>query len=120
MAEGILVERVERLEHTVQGLEGLPEREKQISQLRSDMRVEFSAFRGEMQAEFAAFRNEMQMGFTAFRNEMQTGFAKLETKIDENWHRTRALHEQLVNQIRTIGEGSKSTPPGGKSSRRTR
>ena len=119
MAQGTLSERVERLELTVQGLERLPaevtglrqdvaslgERmaavEVQISQLRTDMGVEFSAVRGKMQA-----------GFAEVRGEMQTGFSELRDKIDENWQHTRALHEHLIEQIKTIGERGHTNAPG--------
>ncbi len=56
--------------------------ETQILQLRTEMRAEFSAVRGE-----------------------------LGEKIDENRQRTRALHEHLREQIKSIGEHGNAKPP---------
>ena len=75
-----LVNRVERLEKTVEGLQTLPadvaalgERvgsvDLQILQLRADMSDGFSAVRAEMKTEFAAVHAEMQGGFAAARDE---------------------------------------------------
>ncbi len=82
-----LTDRVERLEKTVDGLQTLPaevaalgERvglvEVQVSELRTEMREEFSAVRRDgraqrMQAEFAAVRSEMQTGFTNVKTELR-------------------------------------------------
>jgi hypothetical protein len=56
--------RVERLERRVTILEELPPRVDaltlQVSQLREEMRAEFSAIRREMQTEFSSVRDEMR------------------------------------------------------------
>ena len=90
MPDELLLDRVERLEKTVEGLQTLPaavaalgERvgsvETQILQLRAEVHSEFSDVRAEMRTEFAAVRSEMQTGLasvkTELRQEMHEGFA---------------------------------------------
>ncbi len=64
MAQETLDKRVERLEMTVDGLAGLPERmtavEGQILLLRDEMRGEFSAIRAEMKAQGEELRGEVR------------------------------------------------------------
>ena len=98
------------------------EMRSEFAAVRSEMQTEFAAVRSEMRTEFAAVRSEMQVGFTEVRGEMQTGFSELRDKIDENWQHTRALHEHLIAQIKTIGEHGQTNAPGGppRTSRRKR
>jgi hypothetical protein len=97
MARGTLSERVERLELTVQGLEGLPGEvaglrrdvaslgdrmtgaATQILQLRTEMRGEFSAVREEMRIGLEGvkteLREEIRGEIGSLRGEMHEGFA---------------------------------------------
>ena len=129
-----LVNRVEDLEKTVNGLQTLPadvaalgERvgavELQIVQLRADMNGGFSAVRGEMKTECASVRAEIQDGFAAVRAEakadvaalrqgMYEGFANLKSELgrqiqevaEEGKRHTRVLFEEAISRIATLGE----------------
>jgi len=84
-------QRVTVLEQQMQEMRDLPARvtnlESQILQLRQEMRDEFSATRSE------------------FRVELATAVATLANAIaDTNTH-MRALHEEALSRIATIGEG---------------
>jgi len=89
MPERTLVGRVEILEHTVEGLEALPGRvhavELQIVPLREEMRAGFSALRAELQAEIRAGDEETRRYM-------------------------RALHEEVIFRIATIGEARPRRP----------
>jgi len=93
MARGTLSERVERLEFTVQGLEGLP---GEVAGLRRDVASLGDRMTG-VETQILQLRTEIRAEFSAVRGEFGE-------KIDENWHRTRALHEHLIEQIKTVVE----------------
>ncbi len=65
MPSQTLANRVAILEHKMQSLEGLPDRvaslEGQVSQLRAEVRVEFSAVREEMRASDQETRRQMRV-----------------------------------------------------------
>ena len=104
MARDTLSERVERLEFTVQGLEGLP---GEVAGLRRDVASLGDRMTG-VETQILQFRTEMRADFSAVRGE-------LGNKIDENWNRTLVLHEHLIAQIKTIGEHGNGKPPSGAS-----
>jgi hypothetical protein len=111
MARGTLSERVERLELTVQGLEALP---GVVAGLREDLRSQILQLRTEMHVEFSTVRGELG----GIRRELGAIRGELPEKLDENWQRTRALHEHLIEQIKTMGEHG--DPSGSGSKRRPR
>jgi hypothetical protein len=79
------------LEHQMQEMRELPERvtrlESQVLQIRQEMRDEFSATR-------SAFRGELAAAVTTLS----------EAIADTNTH-MRALHEDTLSRIATVGEG---------------
>ncbi len=81
MAPQSFAERVLKLEEQMTSLQGLPKRVDdlalQVSQLRSEMRAEFSAVRGEMAAESVAVRDQ----------------------IGDLGRQMRVLHEDLVGRV---------------------
>jgi len=85
MPERTLVDRVEILEHNVEGLKALPGRvhavELQIVQLREEMHAGFSALRAEISAGDEETRRYM-----------------------------RVLHEEVISRIATIGEARPRRP----------
>ena len=87
MAPQSIAERVVKLEEQMASLQELPKRvddlAMQVSQLRTEMRGEFSAIRGEMATESFAFRAE----------------------IGDLARQMRVLHEDLVGRIALIQEG---------------
>lgn len=97
--------RVEGLEERVTILEELPARiddlTLQISQLREEMRGEFSAVRGEMDSGFAAVRGEMNSGFAALRTEMRAGDEETLRMLREE---IRAGDAEIMSQARTLHE----------------
>ena len=104
MADDLMVERVEKLEKTLEGLVGLPDRmtaveervgslELQIVQLRTEMRDEFSAVRKEA----AATRSDLLEVFNAASRAKEELFK-------ETWSLMRLLHEEVISRIARIGE----------------
>ena len=81
-----LTERVERLEVTVEGLASLPAEVREIKE-----RV------GSVEVQLVQLRGEMRNGFIALRTE-------LGEQIETNWQRTRALFEDVIDRIKTLGE----------------
>jgi uncharacterized coiled-coil DUF342 family protein len=82
------------LERQMQEMRELPERvtklEAQILQLREEIRGAFSAIRTDMRGEFAA------------------AVTTLRRAIDETNTHMRALHEEALSRIATIGEGRRA------------
>ena len=89
-----IASRVEGLEKRVTRLEELPARiddlTSQVSQLRTEMRDEFSAVRTEMTAGFAA---------------VAVTSDKLEAKTDGLATQMRMLHEDVIARIALLQEG---------------
>ena len=89
--------RVLTLEQQMSELREIPARvsrlESNISQLRAEMRDEFSAIRSEMAAGFGAVREDM----ATFRADMIAG-------DEETRRHARMLHEDLVGRIALIQE----------------
>jgi hypothetical protein len=52
---------------------------------------------GSVETQIVQLRDEMHEGFLALRTE-------LSEKIDDTWHRTRALFEEVLVRIRIISE----------------
>ena len=104
-------------------LEELPARiddlTSQVSQLRTEMRGDFSAVRSEMATGFGALRSEMTAGFAAVavktdKLEAQTdGLAtktdRLEAKTDGLAVQMRMLHEDVIARIALLQEGLTGT-----------
>jgi len=101
--------RVERLETRVTALEQLPARMDalvgQVTQLRDEMRVEFSAMRGEMragdEAVIGTLREEIRAGDEetrrSLREEIRTGDDRILTQA-------RVLHEEVLSRLAMIPE----------------
>ena len=120
-----LTKRVEILEKTVSGPDGLVE---QVALLRDDvssigsdlrsLRTEFQQFKGETRAEFSAVREEMRTEFVAVRHEigdlraeMNTRFESvdrrftgLEMGLEQTRTEMRVLHEEVISRISLLGE----------------
>lgn len=109
MPPQILVGRIERLESRVAVLEQLPEKfdalASQISQMREEIRGEFSALRSEIQAgdeeTRRSLREEMHTEFSALRNEIRAG-------DEETRRHALVLHEDVISRIALIEEGRKT------------
>jgi hypothetical protein len=94
------------LELTVQGLETLP---GEVAGLRQDVTSLGERVTG-VESQILQLRTEMHAEFSAVRGELAAMRGELVDKIDENWHRTRALREHLIEQIKTIGERGDANP----------
>jgi DNA repair ATPase RecN len=106
MATPNLLRRLEFLEQRVMVLETLPAKidalADQIVQLRGEMRSEFSALRAEVRASDDETRREMRA-----LNEETKQLAR-DLNAETRTHML-VLHEDLVERIKRIGEGS--APP---------
>jgi hypothetical protein len=115
MAKATLTQRVEVLEHKVNGLATLPARvgavERELTEFRAEVGAEFGKVHdefGKVHAELALVRDEfvtVRDDFVTVRDE----FAMVRTEIrqgDEETRRyMRVLYEDLIERIRTMGEG---------------
>ena len=111
-----LLTRVELLEQRVTVLEMLPAKvdalATQIVQLRDEMRAEFSAIRAEMRtgdlATQGSLREEIRAGDEETRRVLREEIRGSEDLMRELNRETRAhmlaLHEDLVERIKRIGE----------------
>jgi chromosome segregation ATPase len=134
-----LMQRVEKLENTVESLVGLPaavgelrERtsalELQIVQLRSEMKDEFSAVRREMadlrvelKEEVAGLRDDVTgvrqelAGLHGDLDQTRRGVAQMGVSLaqmrDSLSSQMLMLHEDLVSRIALIGEGRPARKP---------
>jgi hypothetical protein len=102
-------ERVTMLERQMQEMRDLPERvtnlELQIVQLRQEMRDEFSAVRSELRGEVAGAVTTLRGEIAAAVTTLTNALADTNRAIaDTNTH-MRALHEEALSRIATIGEG---------------
>ena len=104
-----LTNRVEILEAKVEELAKLPDRVGalglQVSQLRTEMRVEFSAVRVEMRELNVGLRREMHQLNEETRRE-------LGGRIDDLGTHMRVLHEEVISRIALLDEhmnGRRST-----------
>ena len=96
MRTGSIEQRLRAVEITVERLSELPARveggERQILQLRTEMRDGFSALH------------------RAFNSRLDAAVEALETKIREGDEETRrylrVLHEDVISRIATLGEGA--------------
>ena len=122
MVPRTLMQRVEKLENTVESLVGLPaavgevrERvaglegrtsalESQIVQLRSEMKDEFSAVRREM----ADLRVELKSDISSARQDLTSLLAQTRDSLSSQM---LMLHEDLVSRIALIGEGRPARKP---------
>jgi hypothetical protein len=98
MQADYLNRRVEILEKTVDGANGLVE---QVALLRTDVRefrADFLQFKDETRAEFSAVRHEMREMGAQLRIEMREIGEQLRTEM-------RVLHEDVIARLTVIGEG---------------
>ena len=134
MGDGGLAKRVEMLENTVNGPDGIGAKvdrlhdrvevldgrlgrlEVRVEVLQADVstfRTEFLHFRDWTKLEFSAVRREMAGGFADVRQEMADGFAAtrqdLGARIDASERETRnfmrILYEDLVERLTLLKEG---------------
>jgi hypothetical protein len=109
MTPQTLTNRVEILERKVEGLAKLPDRvgalELQVSQLRTEMRGEFSAVRTETRELTDGLRREMRELNEETRRELSGRIEDLGTQM-------RVLHEDVISRIALLDEhtnGPRST-----------
>ena len=109
-----LTERIEILEQKVGNLESLPDRvaavESQILQLRSELKVEFSAIRQHLDhhdERFAQVDRRFDQVDRRF-DQVDQRFDQLENHIregdEETRHQMRILHEEVINRIALLQE----------------
>ena len=100
MGPQTLTNRVEILERKVDDLAKLPDRvsalELQVSQLRTEMRVEFSAVRAEMRELNDGLRQRCTLNEETRR--------ELGGRIDDLGTHMRVLHEEVISRIALLDE----------------
>jgi hypothetical protein len=103
--------RVLTLEQQMSELREIPARvsrlESNISQLRAEMRDEFSAIRGEMatKKDLEALRAEVATGLGAVREDMATFRTDMIARDEETRRHARMLHEDVIARIALTREG---------------
>ena len=100
-----LKNRVEIPERTVEGLAELPDRmgalESQVSQLRTEMRVEFSAVRTEMRQLNEETRDGLRQEMRQVNEETRR---ELRGRIEDLGTHMRVLHEEVISRIALLDE----------------
>ena len=107
-----LTNRVEILERTVEELAKLPDRvgalESQVSQLRTEMRVEFSAVRAEMRGLNAGVRQEMSElkdGLRQEMSELKDGLRQEMSELKDGLRQEMSeLQDGLRQEMRELNE----------------
>ena len=105
-----LENRVERLEQRVTILEHLPARVEglamEISQLRDEMRAEFSAMRGGANADvtLGTLRQEIRAGDEETRRTLRE---EIRMGDEETRRYMRVLHEDVIARLAIIQEGQR-------------
>ena len=109
MRDGGLAKRVDMLENTVNGPDGIGAKvdrlEVRVDVLQSDLstfRTEFLHFRDWTTVEFSAVRREMADGFVAVRQDLG---ARIEASERETRNFMRVLHEDLVERLTLLKDG---------------
>lgn len=96
--------KVDSLDRRVTQLEQLPARidglTLQVSQLRTEVRIEFSAVRGEMAEQGASLRQVI-----AEQGALRQEIAVQGTKISDLAAHMRVLHEDVISRIAQLQEG---------------
>jgi len=102
MAGRSLEERVTALENTVASLQKLP---GELISLRQEV--------GVFRQEFDSFRVEVNARFDAVDRRFDAVDRRITLEGEQLYARMRVLHEQLVTQIKILGEGHNppSAPP---------
>ena len=104
MAPQSFAERVLKLEEQMTSLQELPKRidelALQVSQLRTDMRGEFSAVRSEMATGLADVRREM-----ATKADLATVRGEIKEGDEETRRQMRVLHEDVISRLTLLREG---------------
>ena len=91
MAARSLPERVSALEESVSGIQHLSQ--------------EFAAFRIDVNGQFEAFRVDVNGRFDEVNGRFERLEQRLRDESDILHSRMRALHEDLIARIKTLGEG---------------
>lgn len=111
MASDPMIERVEKLEKTLESLAGIPDRmtavedrvgslELQILQLRTEMNEGFSALHDELRdvrGEVVSTRSDLLEVIDSSSRASQGLFA-------QTWTQMRVLHEDVISRIARLGE----------------
>lgn len=110
-----LVKRVDRLEMRVTALEQLPERvdelASQISHLRNEMRVEFSAIRTEIRDGDAHVIRDLEAKISSGDEETRRVLRQeIHESHDDLGRQMRMLHEDVVERLKVMQDGRPAPP----------
>ena len=119
MARGTLSERVEQLELTVQGLEGLPTEVRALGVRLGAVEGRLGGVEGRvgsLEAQVSQLRDEMRSECSAVRKEMRDGFVAVTSELGQQivdlGNQSRAMFEEVLSRIALLGEGRRAaTPP---------
>ncbi len=97
----------ERLDGMGKRLDGMGERLDGMDRRLDGMDGRLSSVEGRL-GSVEVRLGSVEVQIVQLRGEMRDGFAALKTElsaqIDANWQRTRALFEEVIDRIKTIGE----------------
>lgn len=112
MEQRTVEERVENLEKMMATLEDLPGQMKSVEGRLGEVEGRLGSVEGRLtsvESQIVQLGTRMDDGFSAIRVDVQKDSLKLAEMIDERFAETnremRVLHEKLVKDIRTLGEG---------------
>lgn len=100
MGRDSVAERVGRLEFTVEELKNLPAEVRSMGLRLDGVEGRLTSVEGRLsllESQIVQLRGEMRDGFRALE-------ARLSERIDDTWHRTQALFEEVLDRIKVLSE----------------
>ncbi len=114
MVRNPLADRVERLEIDVEDLKTLPATVGRMGERLDGIDSRLGSVEGRLgsvEGRLGSVEGRLgavEVQIVQLRREMRDGFLALKTElsgqIEANWQRTRALFEEVIDRIKTIGE----------------
>ena len=109
MADDSVLERVEKLEKSLESLATLPGEVAGLKDLVGGLELQFLQLRAEMTEQFSAVRADLRVELTATRNDIleiiESGSQATGEMFKETWSQMRMLHEDVIERIKHIGGG---------------
>jgi hypothetical protein len=116
MADNPVLDRVEKLENTLEALVRLPVEvadlksrvgslEVQIVKLRAEMTEEFSAARADLLGVHEGLASEIASTRSNILEIVESGSQATGEMFRETWSQMRMLHEDVIERIKHIGGG---------------
>jgi hypothetical protein len=104
MASDPVIERVEKLEKTLESLAGIPDRMTAVEDRVGSLELQIVQLRTEMKEGFSALRGELGDTCSELLEVFASGSRATEALFKETWAQMRTLHEDVISRIARLGE----------------